>query len=146
MNEFLYIPIWILGLIILGLINFPITFIIFNNLKDRGYAFSKTLFLLLVSLGVWLCGFLKIIEINYLLWIFFIIVIMANIIIFLKKKEEIIEFIKQNIKYILIIEFIFLASFLILIFKRSYCADIINDEKFMDMMLLATINRSAYMQ
>ena len=142
MNEIIFLVIWICGIIILGILNFPLTFIIFNKFIDRGYAFSKSLFLVLISLSVWLFGFLKIIKIDYLVWIFFSLIILINTIIFLKRKKEINKFLKTNIKYIIISEILFIVIFLILIFIRSHYYGSV--EKPHDMMLLNTIDRAAY--
>jgi len=144
MNEFFYVIIWIFGLLLLGIINFPLTYIIFNKLQDRGYAFSKSLFLILISLSVWLFGFLKFIKIDILLWIFLGILVIINVILFIKKKKEIVVFFKTNKKYLIIIELLFVAIFLSLLFVKVNIAEIRTGEKFHDMMVLSTINRSDF--
>ena len=45
---------WWLTVTLIGLITFPITFLLFNKLPDRGYALSKSLGILLVSYFVWI--------------------------------------------------------------------------------------------
>ena len=146
MNEIIYIIIWIFGLIVLGIINFPLTYIIFNKLKDRGYAFSRTLALLLISLSVWLFGFFKIITIDYLLWIFFIILVILNIFLFFRKKIEIKHFFKSNIKYVFFIEIIFMISFCCLIFivSLSHFNDYPIYENMVDTMIFNSLGRSNF--
>ncbi|MEK7848978.1 MAG: hypothetical protein AAB270_08650, partial [Chloroflexota bacterium] len=51
-----WILVWWLWAQALGLLTFPIAFVLFRRLYDRGYAFSKILGLLLVACGVWAAG------------------------------------------------------------------------------------------
>ncbi|MCD6519087.1 MAG: glycosyltransferase family 39 protein, partial [Anaerolineae bacterium] len=51
--------IWLLAFYLLGLVGFPIGFVAFRSLRDRGYVFSKTLGLLLVAYLSWLLPSLK---------------------------------------------------------------------------------------
>jgi uncharacterized membrane protein len=147
MNENMHLIIWIFGLIVLGIINFPLTFIVFSSFKDRGYAFSKTLFLLLISLGVWMFGFLKIIEIDYLLWIFLIIFTILNALLFLKIKDEIIKFLKKNISYLIRMEILFIIFFIILFIINSHfflTLELKTGEYLFDSMITNTIDRSNF--
>lgn len=47
------LPWWLLIVELLGLVTFPLTFVVFRGLRDRGWGFSKLLGLLLVAWLVW---------------------------------------------------------------------------------------------
>ena len=47
---------WFVTIEILGLIAFPLAFLLFSRLPDRGYAFAKPLALVLVAYPLWLLG------------------------------------------------------------------------------------------
>ncbi len=52
----MHIALWWLIIQTIGLLALPITATLLRTLPDRGYAFSKTLGLLIISYGVWLVG------------------------------------------------------------------------------------------
>ncbi|MBI2935187.1 MAG: hypothetical protein HYY31_00005, partial [Chloroflexi bacterium] len=56
------VVLWVLTVELVGLLAFPVTYRLFRSLKDRGYAFSKPLGLLIVSYGVWLPGSLHLVP------------------------------------------------------------------------------------
>ena len=47
---------WFITIEILGLIVFPLAFLLFSRLPDRGYTFAKPLALVLVAYPLWLLG------------------------------------------------------------------------------------------
>ncbi len=53
---------WYLVISVLGWLTFPITFRFFPNLKDRGFAFSRALGLLLWGYVFWLLGSFHVLQ------------------------------------------------------------------------------------
>ena len=47
---------WLLLVFFMGLLGFPLSFLLFGKLPDRGYAFSKPLALLLAAYVLWVLG------------------------------------------------------------------------------------------
>ena len=53
---------WLLAAELIGLIAFPLAFILFSGLKDRGYSVAKPLGLILLSWPLWMLGSLHIVP------------------------------------------------------------------------------------
>ena len=48
--------IWLLAVEVLGLLAFPLTFVLFHRLPDRGFTVAKPLALILFSYVLWVSG------------------------------------------------------------------------------------------
>jgi len=53
---------WLLSILFLGIVTFPIVFVVFRPLCDRGYVLGKTLGLVLLTCIVWLAASLKLLP------------------------------------------------------------------------------------
>lgn len=140
---------WYFFLLTLGLIFFPLTKKIFYKFFDSGYAFSKTLAIIILSYGIFVLGFLKILPFSreslfFLLLVSFII----NFFLFIKdkknqnKKEG--ENNQMNLKMIIVQEFIFLFSLFFWVLVRGQEPSIRGLEKFMDFGFINSILRAKY--
>ena len=56
------IILWLLAIEFLGLITFPVAYLLFKRLPDRGFALSKILVLLLASYLLWVVGLIGIVP------------------------------------------------------------------------------------
>ncbi|HLI07520.1 MAG TPA: DUF2298 domain-containing protein [Ktedonobacteraceae bacterium] len=131
----------------LGLICLPLTFTVFHNLPDRGWAFSKAIGVSVLAFGVWLplmcfqfLPYSRLFIIGVLL-----IIVALNIIGFLRVRHDIIKQLRVNVGYIVASEVVFLGMVFLLGWIRSYGPDIRSFEMFMDEGFIAAIMRSPHM-
>jgi uncharacterized membrane protein len=131
---------------VLGMVCFPLTFTVFHNLPDRGWAFSKAVGLSVLAFGVWLP--LMCIQVlpfsQFFILGVFLILIGAHVPGFLRMRKALLEFVRSRYLYIVAVELIFLAMIFLLGWLRTYGPDIRNFEMFMDEGFLAGIMRSPH--
>src|SRR6185312_6071511 len=130
----------------LGIICLPLTFTVFHNLPDRGWAFNKAIGIALLAFCVWLplmyvqsLPFSQIFIFGVLL-----ILIALNLIGFLRVWRKLLQFVRSNISYIVVCELVFLGMAFLLGWIRSYGPDIRINEMFMDEGFLSAIIRSPH--
>jgi YYY domain-containing protein len=132
---------------ILGFICLPLTFTVFHNLPDRGWAFSKAIGMAVLAFAVWLplmC--FQILPYSQLLIAgVFLVILGLNIIGFLRVRHDIVKQIRVNTGYILASEAVFLGMVFLLGWIRSYGPDIRSFEMFMDEGFIAAIMRSPHL-
>ncbi|NTV52476.1 MAG: hypothetical protein HGA76_05635 [Candidatus Firestonebacteria bacterium] len=131
------ILVWWLLISVIGLAAAPLTWRIFKNLPDRGYAFSKPIGLLWVGLVSWLLGFVHFSNLTILL----ALGLLAGLSYWIWKKHEaeIRGFVEQNTGYLLISEGFFLLLFMLFALFRMFNPDIIGTEKFMDLAFMNSL-------
>jgi len=131
---------WWFIAVLLGLLAFPVNFIIFRKSNDRGYIFSKITAIFLVSYFSWLFGFIHFSTATVLL----VILILAGLSAwaYIKNKEEISVFFANNVILVFITEILFLAVFVLYARFRMYQPDIVGTEKFMDFAFMNSIARA----
>lgn len=131
----------------LGLICMPLTFTVFHNLPDRGWAFSKAIGMAVLAFAVWLplmC--FQILPYSQLFILGVLLIILAlNVVGFLRVQHDIVKQLRVNISYILATEVVFLGMVFLLGWIRSYGPDIRSFEMFMDEGFIAAIMRSPHM-
>jgi YYY domain-containing protein len=133
---------WYFILLLLGLIAYPITKIIFNKFSlDFGYPFAKTISLLFVSYLIFVTSTLHILTFNRLSLIFVIMLLFLIGLIFIKNTYKL-----QPKQLILIFfeELLFLICFLFWTIIRSQEPSIHSLEKFMDFGFINSILRTNY--
>ena len=124
MQELFYIIIWAIGLMIIGFLNLPLTFLIFRQLPDKGVIFSKSLFLIFIAFPVFLLAHLNLININVLIIILLVIILILNFLFFIKYRKEISSFLKLEMKFIILVEFVYILFFLLIIFIQAHYLEI----------------------
>jgi YYY domain-containing protein len=143
----LYVVIWWLIVGILGWLVWPLAFRLFRNLPDRGYAFAKSLGLLLVSYLFWLLsngGFLN----NTWGGIVFAALVVAALSAAYCRwrgtgdEEGIREWLRVNWRLVLAVEVVFAVAFGGWALYRAYTPDIAATEKPMEFAFLNAILRS----
>ena len=116
---------WLLSIELLGFLAFPLAFLLFGGLKDRGYAFTKPLGLLLLVLPLWLLGSLNVLP--FARWS--ILLAMAAmgalaLALALRHQKELWAFLRREWALLLAIEGVFLLFFLGWVLFRAYAPTI----------------------
>ncbi len=137
--------IWWFIIEILGLAALPLTYRLFKNLPDRGYAFAKPLGILLTSYVLWIgasFGFLR----NSWGGIVFSILVVAVCSWWFysrgKREAGIASFLRGNRRLVIANEALFALAFLLFALFRAYSPEIMLTEKPMEFAFLNAILRS----
>ncbi|MBM3944626.1 MAG: phospholipid carrier-dependent glycosyltransferase, partial [SAR202 cluster bacterium] len=141
---------WLIVVEGLALLAFPLTWLLFRPLADRGYLFSKAVGLLAVGLIVWWLASLK--------WIGFstasiglgaLALALASAVVVALKRRELAEFVRANRRIIIIGELVFLLAFFSFVAIRMANPDLWHPyrggEKPMELAYLNAVTRSTYM-
>jgi len=139
--------IWWLVVILIGLIAWPVTFLLFNNLPDRGYGLSKSLGLLLVSYLVWISSSLGWPGNRWFTAVMAVVVCFGvSIWIIVKQRQQLVEFLRQHRRLILIAEGVFALIYLFFIYLRLLNPDLwqpwLGGEKMLEIGFLNAIVKS----
>ena len=73
------ILVWFIAIETLGMLAFPLAFLLFSRLPDRGYTFAKPLALILVSYALWMLRLTQFLP-NSAVTILAILVVIASVI------------------------------------------------------------------
>ncbi len=151
---FFYVLPWWLALQIITAAGFVYAFHIFRSLPDKGWGIAKFLGLLLLTYLAWIIASVRIIPYSVGLLLFVLLLLGGGSAILLWKKlswrNDIVTFIKSNRTYIILIEGLFLFTFLLFVNIRSYCPEITFEvsrhaaEKFLNFEVLNTLYRAKY--
>ncbi len=148
-NEYAWL-IWLVAVQLISLAAFPLTYVVFRPLTDRGYLFSKPLGLLIVATLAWLLASFGIIGFSMLsVGISMLLLTAVSLVIFWRLGEEIVIFVRAHLKTIAIGELIFIGAFLLFLAIRLANPDLWHawrgGEKPMDFAYLNAITRSTIM-
>ncbi|MGD8621294.1 MAG: DUF2298 domain-containing protein [Anaerolineales bacterium] len=104
---------WWVAVAVLGLVFFPITYLVFNRFADKGYAISRLIGLLSFGWLAWMLGSLgaSVTRLTLLLVLMFFAILSA-VIVFIQR-EEFVEFIRSQWRQLLWIEAFALLFFLV---------------------------------
>ena len=132
---------WYILLFLLGLAAWPITTYIFPALSDKGYAFSKSLGLFLWGFIYWLLCTFGILQNNLggAVTALIIILLLSLLVVFLSKTNSWSKLWSDQKKYALIIEMIFMVSFIAIALWRASNPDIVGTEKPMELAFINAI-------
>ncbi len=147
---------WWLFIQMLGLACLPLTFSIFANLPDRGWALSKALGVFSFCFLVWfplalpsaLPGVLSGLALPYsrvTLLVFLLLLLACNGWLLRYRWREIVGVARGHIGYILLCEALFAGGFALLAWLRSFIPDIYGTEKFQDEAFVSAIMRSPHL-
>ncbi len=144
---------WWFVIMYIGLMTFPLTFLLFNKLPDRGYGLSKSFGLLLIGYFVWISG-----SLNWFTWFgnTLITVIIALIffmyvclLVFVINRQQLSQFWQRQRWLILITEVVFSLIFLLFVYLRILNPDLwhpwLGGEKMLEIGFLNAIVKSAQM-
>jgi CHASE2 domain-containing sensor protein len=120
-----YIINWWLMFFVIGLINLPISWTIFRKFTGAGYGLSKSLGILLVSYLTFLLGTFHLAKFTYATVVAILLfILIINLYIFVKKKDEILSSIKNSWIFILIEETFFTFGLVFWSYVRGHQPDI----------------------
>ncbi|HVB73568.1 MAG TPA: DUF2298 domain-containing protein [Ktedonobacteraceae bacterium] len=131
---------------VLGIICLPLTFTIFKNLPDRGWAFTKIVGLALLAFCVWLpLMTLQFLPFSQLFIAGVLLIILAfSVIGYARAWKSIVQLVRRHLVYIIACELVFLGMMFLLGWIRSYGPEIQGFERYMDEGFLASIMRSTH--
>ncbi len=140
---------WWVALTLIGLLAWPLTFTVFANLRDRGYAFSRGLGWLVVGWIGWILASLRLLP-NTLPTLLLALTLLAvlSLALWRRRRAEMASFWRAQWPLILAHEALFGLAFLFFVFIRLLNPDLWQPwnggEKFMEFAFLNAILRSAY--
>ena len=140
---------WWLVVQAVGLVGWPLTFVVFRNLADRGHVLSKSLTLLLAAYLVWLPSSFRLAQ-NRLPFVLLALGSIAALsaVLLWRRRGEAALFVRSHWKLILINEVVFAAAYVLFVGIRLLNPDLwqpwLGGEKFMDFAFLNATLKSAY--
>ena len=136
---------WYVTLFGLGLLCFPLSRKLFGGFIDQGYAFAKTLGIIILSYGIFIAGIFKVLPFTKESLV--IIIILIGLAVLYGFKKEIHAIKKSGFRKIALyagIELLFFSGLFILAFVRGQEPSIHGLEKFMDFGFMQSILKSTY--
>lgn len=136
---------WWFYILLMGLVFFPAVKQIFDKFFDKGYLFSKTAAVSVISYTVWLLSSLRIAPFHRIT--IAIVIFAAFIIIHIIKKGyiDLVSTFKEKRSIIITEEILFLSGLLFWCYIRGLQPDIYGLEKYMDYGFVNSILRTDYM-
>ncbi len=144
MQWFMYIGMWYIMLLVLGLCATPITRKILKPFYDWGYPFAKTVALLFLTYGIFVLSTIKLIPFSQIS----LFVLLALFALWNYGLHTYFSPPKKNstpTKIIIIEELVFLGAFFFWAYIRSHEPSIHGLEKFMDFGFIKSVLRSEYL-
>ncbi len=150
MSSILAFLSWYIIITLLGLLTFPLVYLLFPALSDRGYSLSRVAGLLIWSYIFWLFTSLGLTR-NTVGGILFALLIVAGLSLssfffqnskFKNQKSEIINWLKSNLRLVVTVEVLFLIAFAFLAFLRAGNPELDGTERPMELMFINAILRS----
>jgi len=134
---------WWLILEVMGAIAFPIAFVLFSSLPDRGYAFAKVLGLLFVAYGLWMGGAaVSLPNSRESIFGLMALVLAISAALAVLRRREMGRWLAANWRYVLAAEVVFVVGFAFFTLLRAYMHDIDYGEKPQNMAFLGAVLRS----
>lgn len=151
LSDFMFVVQWWSVFVLLSFAVLPLTAILFTPFFDRGYIFSKTLGLMLLSYLALVLGIAKVLPFTTS-HLFLLVVIIAGCnyagLFLLGRKNlarsNLIPFIQKYGKFFLLEEILFFLALLFLAYIRSFSPDIHGLEKYMDYGFMNSIARAEF--
>ena len=140
---------WWLVVALLGLLAWPLAYVVFPGLADRGHAMSRALALLVIGYLVWLPASLRWWR-NTLPAILGATAALGllSLFLFLRHRREMLAFWQKQWPLLLLSEGVFAAAYLLMVGIRILNPDLwhpwLGGEKFMDLAYLNAVLRSPY--
>lgn len=141
---------WWLAVVLIGLLAWPLTFLLFYKLPDRGYAFSKSLGVLLVSYLVWLSSSTGLLY-NTIFTAIMALSMVGGFSLWaaINQRRDLLQFLKRRRLAIFLAEAVFGAVYLFFIYLRILNPDLwqpwLGGEKMLEIGFLNAIVKSATM-
>ncbi len=134
----------------IGILAFPLAFVVFRPLADKGWLLAKGLGLLLVGLVTWLLASIEVVAFTRLGVAFGVFALFAvSAVALALNRESILRFLKERWKTVAVAELVFLIAFFAFALVRMANPDLWHPyrggEKPMDMAYLNAVLKSSYM-
>jgi len=136
--------IWYLAVLVIGLAAYPIAFVTFKHLPDKGYAFSKVLGLLLIGYFSWLLGYVSFGG-GTIVFASILVVGLSAVLLVTWIGRPFKEFFFKNIGLYLFLEGLFLVALLVAGAYKMRTSEIVGTEKPMDFAMINGILASPSM-
>ncbi|MEW5958894.1 MAG: DUF2298 domain-containing protein [Chloroflexota bacterium] len=141
---------WWLAVLLIGLLAWPLTFLLFHKLPDRGYGLSKSLGLLLVSYFVWLNSSLGLLGNRVSTAVIALAVLLgAGLWLAIKYRRQGLDFLRRQRTLLLMSEAVFTLIYLFFVYLRLLNPDLwqpwLGGEKMLETGFLNAIVKSAQM-
>ncbi|MDI6814041.1 MAG: DUF2298 domain-containing protein, partial [Desulfitobacteriaceae bacterium] len=135
---------WYAVITLIGWLTFPIAFWLFKRLPERGYAFSRTLGLLLWSYLFWLLTSLHLSENRSEGILFALLLVLGfSLVLFLKiGRAQFLGWWKENRAQVGVVEGLFALAFALLAVTRAANPEALGTEKPMELAFINAILRS----
>jgi len=146
--DLTFIIFWWFLIFTLGLICLPFTFALFKKFWDKGYIFSKTFCIIVLTYLIFIGGVFKILTFTNLNLFLIILLILFFNFLFLNRKNNFSIFlktIKENYKTFIFQEIVFLLILITWSFIRGFMSDIEGLEKYMDWGFINSSLRSQFL-
>ena len=130
----------------LGLLAWPVIMFPCKPLRDRGYAISKVLGILMVSYGAWLASSLKVVPFGLpsILAFAAVLAITSSLTLLLRRKE-IPTLVKPRLRSIALTEVVFVIILALILLLIGYYPDVTSgSESMMDLGILNSVSRTDY--
>jgi YYY domain-containing protein len=133
----------------LGLVVFPLFYIVFAWLPDRGYPFMRMAGLLAITWLAWMLGSYKVLPFSQLtIWLCIGLLLLLSAAVAYRQRASLVEYFSSQWKHILWTELIFLAVFLFSLSIRRGNPDLwhpwLGGEKPMDFAFFNAVLRTVY--
>ncbi len=131
---------------ILGIACLPLTMLVFRNVADRGWSFTKALALAVFAFFTWfplMC--LHFLPFSQLFIMGVALLLLACGVVFIvRTRHSFVKFVRLNLPYVVTTEIVFLGMVFLLGWLRSYGPEIRSYEMYMDEGFIAAIMRSPH--
>ncbi len=141
--------VWLLTLFLLGLVGFPLSFVVFHPLCDRGYVLAKTLGIVLLTILVWLAASLQVLPFTRgtILGALLAMMAVSGILAWVQRRA-LRDYIRERWRLLVVNEVFFLVFFAIFWLIRTANPDlwhpVVGGEKPMDLAYLNAVIKSTW--
>ena len=136
---------WWFSLEVLGFVAFPLTFLLFGSLRDRGYTLAKIVGLIFVGYVLWLSGVVGLLPFTRGAVILILAVFaVGGLAVVGHNRERFATYLREHWRYVLLVEVLFAVSFFAAAWLRANVPDgISGTEKPMEAALLSGLVRDS---
>lgn len=148
LHDLIFILSWWFVIFAIGFISLPLVFILFRKFWDKGYLFSKIISPVILTYLIFTGGVFKVLPFTNLNLFLILFAFVLLDIFFLKQKNNFSNFkkiIKENYKFFIFEEILFLLVLVIWSYIRGFMPDIESLEKYMDWGFINSALRSNFL-
>lgn len=135
-----------LAVSLLGALGVPLCFLVFTRIRGGAVLFARPAMILLTTYVIWIASTLHILPFTgWGIALSALIVLGATVPFILKKREQFLQTLRDDLPIICRGELLFLIVFLVAVFFKMHKSLSYGTEKYMDMALLSSIFRTRWM-